>query len=80
MWCGRCYRASACLKFKIAKVENELGATWMRDDDNDKYLVGKNGDSLIVPFQYDYCWFVNLKERLPDIDKESDTMLMGYIC
>ena len=43
------------------------------------FLVGRNGDSLMAPFQCDFCWFVNLNNRLPDESKKSNVRFMGYI-
>ena len=75
MWCGKCYRANPSLTFKIARTENELGATWMQEVDKDNFVVSRNGDSLMVTFQCDFCWFINLKKRMPSMDNEHNVLL-----
>ena len=34
---------------------------------------------LCAPFQCDFCWFVNLKDREVDTESLSDRRLLGYI-
>ena len=58
---------------------NDLGATWIKKGDEEKCIVGRNGDSLMAPFQCDYCWFVNLNKQLPDVNDLEDKNLLVYI-
>ena len=41
MWSGKCYSANPLLHFKIARAQNELGATWMKDKDNGIFFSGQ---------------------------------------
>ena len=37
------------------------------------------GDSLIAPFQCDWCWSENIEARRPDPEIYSDIQTLGYI-
>ena len=63
----------------MEKPENELGAVWEKKDDEDRFLVGRNGDFLVFPFQCDTCWFRNLEGRLPRSESYSDSIILSYI-
>ena len=34
---------------------------------------------LLVPFQCDICWFINLQQKEPDLRSLSDLRILGYI-
>ena len=56
-------------------VENEVNLFC----EINRYQIGVNGPFLIVPFQYDVCWFYNLNKRKPDLNLLLDLSLLGYI-
>ena len=78
-WCGRCYKADPTLTFQIAKPENDRGNVWQKKEDEERFLIGRNGDSLCQPFQCDLCWFRNLKRRDPIPNRGLDVMLLIHI-
>ena len=47
--------------------------------DTNTFLVGKNGDSSMQPFQFGLCWFRNLRYIDPVEGCRVDTRLLGYI-
>jgi len=67
------------LKFYVEKPENEFGAVWEKKEDEDRFMVGRNGDFLLFPFQCDYCWFRNLEGREHNATSYLDNLILGYI-
>ena len=43
------------------------------------FLVARDGDNLVTPFQCDYCHFENLMGREPIVDLASDVRLLKCI-
>ena len=78
-WHGRCYTASLTTTFKIALPENDEGAAWRKERQEDRFVRARNGDMLCVPFQCDYCWFFTLKRRHVNAASPSDRLLLAYI-
>ena len=71
--------APANLDFYTHREENDVNLVWKKKAEINRYQVGMNGVFLLVPFQCDVCWFVNLKKRIPDFALISDLRLLGYI-
>jgi len=67
------------LKFYVEKPENEFGAVWAKKEDEDRFMVGRNGDFLVFPFQCDYCWFRNMEGRDYKEDSYLDNLILSYI-
>ena len=59
--------------------ENEVNLAWKKKSEVNRYRVGVNGAFLIVPFQCDICWFINLQKREPDLRSLVDLRILGYI-
>ncbi len=51
----------------------------MKVKDEQRFLTARPGDSLVNPFQCDYCWFVNLKGRPAREDMVGDARLLHVI-
>ena len=62
-WHPMCYTASPLVEFRIAGPENDEGAEWRKEKEEERFLCAQNGDMLSAPFQCDHCWFVNLQQR-----------------
>ena len=71
--------ASDSLAFKIAKPENDEGAERLKAKEEDRFLRARNGDVLTVPFQWEFCWFVNIKDKEACLVSPSDRLLLSYI-
>lgn len=67
------------MPFHIAKPENDEGHLWKLKTTNLKFLEARDGDSLLQPFQCDFCWFENLQGRAPISDNVKDQLLLGHI-
>jgi hypothetical protein len=52
-------------------VENE--------EDSDRYMMGRNGDNLVTPFQCDLCHFRNLMKRDPLMSLPQDLRMLKLI-
>ena len=63
----------------MAEPENEEGLVWKKRSNQAKFLVGRNGDMLLSPFQCDLCWFGNILKRDPVRGELADDNLMAYI-
>ena len=79
VWCGTYYHDKGSVEFHIAWLMNDEGVVWKQTRDKDRFLVGREGDMLMPPFQCDRCWFVNLKRSLPVEGKLGDENLLTYI-
>lgn len=52
---------------------------WKKKKDEDRFDTARAGDTLIAPFQCDFCWFINLKGRVFDSRKINDRMNLCLI-
>lgn len=66
-------------EFWIAQKRNAGGKLWGRRYDEDKFQYSRPGDMLMLPFQCEWCWFINLKRQLPVPGAGSDEKLLEYI-
>ncbi len=63
-WHGRCYHATDNGAFLIARPQDEAGEFMVLDaEEAECFIVGRDGDSLICPFQCDVSQFVNVMGR-----------------
>ena len=85
MWCAPCYSSSPEIDFYVREkpIEDEeeerFEATWRKQWDESKYLVARNGDHLMTPFECDRCVFVKLKGRLPTNHSLTDKKLAACV-
>jgi len=56
-----------------------MGALWISNSDENRFLYARSGDFLHYSFQCDLCWFRNIKFRSPSASSQSDQRLMKYI-
>ena len=89
-WCGSCYTSDPSVTFQVHSLfadikanESEkarLETTWGdRHRRKDEYLVGRNGDDLLIPFECDTCVFRKLRGHDPDTGNNMDTLLLACI-
>jgi hypothetical protein len=78
-WCGRCYVPLDSSEFPIAKPRDEDGEEVYDEEDADRYIVGRDGDNLVTPFQCDQCHFRNLMRRDPVEGLPQDVRLLKLI-
>ena len=92
MWCGGCYTSCPKTEFHIHKSEDlklaerseedieRLEARWgkrgLRPLD---YKIGRDGDSLLIPFECDLCIFRKLRFAEPKEKSPSDQLLLACI-
>jgi hypothetical protein len=80
VWCSKCYRAnSEDINFHICLPVNDEGAVWRRREDNDRYVVARDGDMWCFSFQCDRCWFLNIQGREPQLNSPADVKLLKFI-
>jgi len=78
--CAQCYKDDQALPFKVNRAFNDEAAYYRRrKEDTNKYLVARDGDWTITPFQCDKCWFVNIYGRLPSKLSLSDGNVLATI-
>lgn len=58
---------------------DEEGESELRVEDETRFLVARNGDHLVTPFQCDLCHFRNLQKRDPVAGKCEDDRLLVNI-
>ena len=71
--CAKCYRADELWKFPMNRaIDDESKYFKRRKQDADKFLVARNGDWIIAPFQCEHCWFVKFCGKPPNMCRPSD--------
>ncbi len=58
--------------FPIKKTLDEDGSVIEKEKDKERFLVGRNGDHLMNPFQCELCHFRNIQERNPNPHSKAD--------
>jgi hypothetical protein len=92
MWCGECYTSHPTILFHVKQMEDhENGSSsevecermqraWgSKHRSPDEYLVGRDGDHLLVPFECDLCIFRKLRLCDPLPSCEQDRLLLACI-
>jgi hypothetical protein len=93
MWCGGCYTSNRSVQFHVksrVKEEEErendpllqqrLRSAWgKKHRKSDDFLVARDGDHLLVPFECDLCIFRKLRDCNPDQECLQDTLLAACI-
>lgn len=79
VWCGGCYRPLDVNEFPIARPTDEEGNIVLAEEDHDRFVVARNGDNLVTPFQCDLSHFRNLMERDPVNGLPQDLRLLKLI-
>ena len=88
-----CYTSSPRVMFHIARREGEaIDPTGSEDDEDwmtsvwrqkkrdvDAFKKARRGDDLMVQFEYNWCVFVKLKKKRPDLTITTDVLLMACI-
>jgi len=79
VWCGHCYVPLDVNEFPIAKLVDEDGVVMSTLEDARRYVVGRDGDNMVTPFQCDLCHFQNLMRRGPIHNLPQDVRLLKLI-
>jgi hypothetical protein len=92
MWCGECYASDQVLTFHVKQQESFDNKKASEQDKErvvkawgnkhrapDEFLVGRNGDHLLIPFESDLCIFRKLRGYNPLLTPKKDKMLLGAI-
>ena len=58
-WCAECFVPLGKTNYPIKKTLDEEGNAIERDEDKGRFLVGRDGDHLMNPFQCETCQFQN---------------------
>eukprot|EP00978_Attheya_sp_CCMP212_P005518 scaffold12392_cov31-Attheya_sp.AAC.1 len=78
-WCGRCYTPRGDKPFPVRADYDEDGDIILEPGRKTKFLEGRKGDHLMVPFQCDECHFRNITGRNPTSWKASDSEMLEFI-
>ena len=77
---GSCYQQGDLdwyLVLTLADLEDSvIDDQAMINKDPVQFNVPRNGDHLIVPFQCDICYFMNIERRLPVEGNAQDLLLL----
>ena len=85
MWCAKCYTSNDYIRFHVRskpgfdEEEDRVKSAWTAVSFPNEYLVARDGDHLITPFECDLCVFVKLKGRYPVSQSEPDKKLASCI-
>ena len=78
-WCGPCYGPRGSKPFLIRAQYDDDGDIIEEPGRKIKFLEGRKGDHLMVPFQCDQCHFRNITGRDPMRWKVTDHEVLEYI-
>jgi hypothetical protein len=79
VWCGNCYGPLGHKPFPRQCPVDDVGIDHTQVGDERRYLHGRNGDQLMVPFQCDLCHFRNIMKRNPWESRWQDHEILEYI-
>jgi hypothetical protein len=92
MWCGGCYTSHPTILFHVKQRESfddknssdqdkeRVTRAWgNKQRPADEYLVGQNGDHLMIPFECDFCIFRRLRNQDPLESSQQDQLLLAGI-
>jgi hypothetical protein len=92
MWCGGCYTSNPEVVFHVKQREGfddkndsdedqeRVKRAWgSKQRPADEYLVGRDGDHLLVPFECDLCILRKLRGKEPSLLSEINGLLMACI-
>jgi hypothetical protein len=79
VWCGECYGPLGNKPFPRQCPVDDDGVDQTQVGDELRYLQGRNGDQLLVPFQCDLCHFRNIMKRNPWESRWEDHEILEYI-
>lgn len=77
IWRGSCYRSAKEETFAVIKPQEKDCFDLTFDSNKKKYLVARNSDNMLVPFQCDFCHFRNLVKRDPVKSDEDLRLIIG---
>jgi hypothetical protein len=92
MWCGECYISDRDVLFLVKQKEGFDEVSKPTQDQEriqrawgnkhrapDEYMVGRNGDHLLIPFECDLCIFRKIRYHNPLETSEQDKLFMAAI-
>eukprot|EP00978_Attheya_sp_CCMP212_P013320 scaffold33445_cov54-Attheya_sp.AAC.2 len=77
-WCGRSYTPRGDKPFPVQADYDKDGDIILEPGRKTKFLEGRKGDHLMVPFQCDECHFRNITGRNPTSWKASDSEMLEF--
>ena len=70
IWHAKCYRQSDSDIFPVLGVDDLddslMGVDGFENEDPERFKEARDGDSMMTPFQCDWCHFINIHKRLPN--------------
>ena len=61
-WCPSCYRSPSAIAFAKVEVLDDDGLP-LPNRDKDMFMAARAGDTMMTPFQCEFCLFQNIKGR-----------------
>jgi hypothetical protein len=65
--------------FHIATPENDEGAKWKKQKEEQRFLSARRGDMISSPFQCEYCWYSNIYKAEANHWFMNDIRLLAYM-
>ena len=78
-WCGECYSVPVSSPFPIRAPVDDEGYDQTVEGDEERFKSGRNGDSLMCPFQCDLCHYRNIQGQDPIPGLGKDKLLLQCI-
>jgi hypothetical protein len=79
VWCPGCFEPRGFKPFLVKQQVDEDGEEWIESGGATRFLVARQSDYLMAPFQCDLCHFRNVLGRNPDLCKPEDREILEYI-
>ena len=80
---AKCYRQYDDNRFPVLGDDNVddslMGVNDLEPDDPQRFKEARNGDHMMLPFQCDMCYFINIHHRLPIAGNSGDDLLIKII-
>mgnify|MGYP007080209174 CR=1 FL=1 len=78
-WCASCYVQEGPIEFVVRQTLDEEGNVIVKNNDTTRFLIGRDGDHLMTPFQCEICHFRNICTRDPHPILKSDQLALVYM-
>jgi len=75
-WCASCYVQEGPIEFAVKQTLDEEGNVIVKNNDTTRFLVGRDGDHLMTPFQCEICHFRNIYMQDPHPALKTDQLAL----
>ena len=79
-WCAHCYCESHLIPFSAFRAKgSDDQELELNETERMRYKTARPGDTVMCPFECDFCEFYKLDHRAPDSSRDRDNRIMALI-